>query len=198
VWSPGGERFAWAKLLPGLPPQVDLFVADVDGTHRIQLTDDAALDGMPAWSPDGAQVVYVSEAGGSANNTYVVTIADGTIRRLTDHEVRDYGPMWSMDGRQVLVMCALPGTMRDGVLVMYVMNADGSDFRPLGADEVFTGDLTYAPDGKTVAYVSNESGHGHIYLMDADGTHVRQITQGDSNNLYPVWRPVPAQRDTGE
>jgi Tol biopolymer transport system component len=34
--------------------------------------------------------------------------------------------------------------------------------------------------------------------MDADGSHVRQITEGDSNNLYPVWRPVPAQSQAEE
>lgn len=197
VWSPGGERFAWVKLLPGVPPYVDLFVADADGANRVPITNDAALDGMPTWSPDGTQVVYVSEAGGEVNNTYVVTIADGETTRLTDHATRDYAPVWSSDGRQILVVLA-QGKLKEGVLALHVMNADGSNLHPLGAGEVFTGGLTYAPDGKTAAYVSNESGRWHIYLMDADGSHVRQITEGDSNNLYPVWRPVPAQSQAEE
>jgi Tol biopolymer transport system component len=192
VWNPGGDRLAWARLLPGLPPQVDLFVANADGTNRLQLTHDAALDGMHAWSPDGARLVYVSNAGGSFNNTYAVNLADGAITRLTAHDAHDYAPFWSQDGSRILVIFSFEGALLEGVLDMRVMNADGSDLHPLGAGEVFTGDLTYAPDGQTVAYVSNESGHWHIYLMDADGSHVRQITQGDSNNLYPAWRPVPA------
>jgi Tol biopolymer transport system component len=75
-----------------------------------------------------------------------------------------------------------------------LMNADGSDLHPLGDDEVFTGDLTYSPYGGQVAYVSNESGYWHIYVMDTDGSNVRQLTEGASNNLYPAWRPVPAQQ----
>jgi TolB protein len=193
VWSPGGDRLAWARLLPGLPPQVDLFVADADGTNRMRLTDDAALDGMHAWSPDGTQLVYVSDAGGGFNNIYTVNLADGAITRLTAHDVHDYAPFWSLDGSQILLIFSFERAMLDGVLDMHVMNADGSDLHLLGADEVFTGGLTYAPDGGTVAYVSNVSGHWHIYLMEADGSHVRQITQSDSNNLYPTWRPVPAQ-----
>ncbi len=193
VWNPGGDRLAWARLLPGLPPQVDLFVADADGTNRVQLTHDAALDGMHAWSPDGAQLVYVSDAGGTFNNTYTVNLADGAITRLTAHDVHDYAPFWSLDGSRILVIFSFERALLEGVLDMHVMNADGSDLHPLGAHEVFTGDLTYAPDGKTVAYVSNESGYWQIYLMDADGSHVRQITQGDSNNLYPAWRPIPAR-----
>jgi len=193
VWSPGGDRVAWTKLVLGLPPQVDLFVADVNGDNRIQLTDDAALDGIHAWSPDGTQLIYESDADGGLNNTYVVTIADRQITRLTDHAIDDYAPFWSTDGSRILVIFSFAKQERDGVLEMHVMDADGGDLRPLDADEVFTGDLTTAPDGETVAYVSNESGYWHIYLMDADGSNVRQITDGDSNNLYPAWRPVPAE-----
>lgn len=193
AWSPGGDYIAWTKLSPGLPPQVDLFVASVDDPNRMQLTDDDGLDGMHAWSPDGAQLVFASDVGGRANNLYVVTVADGMIDRLTNHDVRDYGPVWSMDGSHMMVVFALPKTLRNGEPALHVMNADGSDMHLLGEDEIFTGDLTYAPDGETVAYVSNESGFWHIYLMNADGTNVRQITNGDSNNLYPAWRPVPAE-----
>jgi TolB protein len=194
VWNPGGDRIAWTKLLPGLPPQVDLFVADANGDHRLQLTDDTALDGMHSWSPDSSQLVYVSDAGGKFNNTYTVNVADGAVTRLTTHDVNDYAPFWSVDGRQVLVVFSFSKALRDGVLEMHVMNADGSNLHLLGTDEVFTGDLTYAPDGETVAYVSNVSGTWQIYLMNADGTNVRQITHGDSNNLYPAWRPVPANK----
>jgi Tol biopolymer transport system component len=41
--------------------------------------------------------------------------------------------------------------------------------------------------------MSNESGQWNIYLMDADGSNVRRLTDGDSNNLYPVWVPQPAE-----
>jgi len=93
---------------------------------------------MPAWSPDGTWVVYVSEAGGEVNNTYVVTIADGAQSRLTEHDVRDYGPVWSADGRQILVVWRAARTLREGTLALHLMNADGSALRQLGADDVFT------------------------------------------------------------
>jgi len=192
AWNPGGNRMAWNRVVPGMPPQVDLFVADSNGENRIQLTDDGAIEGMHAWSPDGSQLIYVSNTSGKSN-TYKVTVADGTVTRLTDHDTNDYQPFWSTDGSQILVIFSFHVAMLDGVTEMYVMNADGSNLHPLGEDEVFTGDLTYAPDGGQIAYVSNESGYWHIYMMDADGSNVRQITDGTSNNLYPVWRPVPAE-----
>jgi TolB protein len=192
AWSPGGNRMAWNRVLPGMPPQVDLFVADTNGENRIQLTNDGAIEGMHAWSPDGAQLIYVTNASGKSN-TYKVTVADGTNTRLTNHDTNDYQPFWSTDGSQILVIFSFHVAMLDGVTEMSVMNADGSDLHPLGDDEVFTGDLTYSPYGGQVAYVSNESGYWHIYVMDADGSNVKQLTDGASNNLYPAWRPVPAQ-----
>jgi TolB protein len=54
----------------------------------------------------------------------------------------------------------------------------------------FSGDPAYSADGSEVVYMSNEDGHWHIYLMNADGTNVRRLTEGDADYLFPVWRPV--------
>lgn len=197
AWNVGGTRMAWNRVLPGMPPQVDLFVADTNGANRIQLTDDSSIEGMHAWSPDGSQLIYVSNTSGKSN-VYKVTVADGTITRLTNHDTNDYQPFWSTDGSQILVVFSFHLALLDGVTEMYVMNADGSNLHPLGNDEVFTGDLTYSPYEGQVVYVSNESGYWHIYMMDADGSNVKQITDGTSNNLCPVWRPVSAQQQSAE
>jgi TolB protein len=194
AWDPGGDRIAWRKVLPGMPPKTDMFVSDADGENAIQITDDNALEGMHTWSPDGQDVVCVS-LGGTKYNTYKVNVTDGTVTRLTDHDTNDYQPAYSMDGRQLLVIFSFRASMIDGEIEMSVMNADGSDLHPLAEGEFFTGDLTPSPYGGPVAYMSNETGYWHIYLMDADGSNVRQITEGDSNNLFPAWRPVPAESE---
>jgi TolB protein len=192
AWNPGGTQMAWDHVSSAGLPQVDLFVADSSGENRVQLTNDSAIEGFQAWSPDGSQVVYVSNISGKSN-TYVVRPSDGTVTRLTDHETNDYQPIWSTDGSQILVIYSFDVAFLDGVTEMYVMNADGSDVHPLAEGEVFTGDLTYSPYDGRVAYVSNESGSWQIYTMDADGSDVRQITEGPSNHLFPAWRPVPAE-----
>jgi Tol biopolymer transport system component len=192
AWDPGGDRMAWNKVLPGLPPKVEMFVADSNGENAVQLTDNGELEGMHAWSPDGAQLVYVTTTGGKFN-TYKINVTDQTVTRLTEHDTNDYQPFWSLDGSKILVIYSFHVALVDGVTEMYVMNADGSDLHPLGEGEVFAGDLTYSPYGGQVAYVSNESGYWHIYTMNADGSNVKQLTEGNSNNLYPAWRPVPAQ-----
>jgi Tol biopolymer transport system component len=194
AWDPGGDRMAWNKVLPGIPPRVDLLVADSDGANAVQLTDSVASEGMHAWSPDGTRLVYTSDTNNHIYNTYVIDVATGESARLTEYDVSDYQPFWSLDGDQILVITTDDDAMIAGRLDIFVMNADGSDRRPLGDGEMFAGDLTYSPYGGRVAYVSNESGYWHIYVMDADGSHVQPLTSGESNNLYPAWRPVPAEK----
>ncbi len=178
-------------------PQVDLFVGAANGDNERAVTNNRANEGMHAWSPDGTELVYTSDEPGKYN-TYKLNVETGAVTRLTDHDVSDYQPFWSLDGAQILVIFSERDAQLDGELDMYVMNADGSDLHPLGADEIFAGDLTYAPNGGPVAYVSNESGYWHIYLMDADGSNVRQLTTGEHNNLYPAWRPIPAAQNAAE
>lgn len=195
VWAPGGERLAWTKVVAGLPPKLDLFVANSDSSDPVQLTDDGSTEYMYAWSPDGSKIVYTSDKS-SKQNTYVVDVANGEITRLTEHDINDYQPVYSKDGTKIMLIFSETASMKEGVIEFHIMNADGSDLHPLADGEVFTGDLAHSPYGGQVAYMSNESGSWHIYVMNADGSNVKQLTSGDSNNLYPAWRPVPAEEQT--
>ena len=191
VWAPGGERLAWDKVMAGFPPKMDLFVASADGSDRVQLTNDGATESMHSWSPDGTKIVYTSDKSGK-QNTFVVDVASGEITQLTDHDIIDNQPVYSLDGEQILLIFSESASLEQGELEFHIMNADGSDLRLFGENEVFKGDLAHSPYGGQVAYMSNESGFWHIYVMDADGSNVQPLTEGDSNNLFPSWRPVPA------
>ena len=188
AWNPGGEKIVWAKVA-GLPPSVDLYLSNSNGSDSKQLTDDSAYETAPSWSPDGIHIAYISDEGGS-QNVYVMNVESGEITQLTDTKFYDYQPVWSMAGDRILFISEQNESMSTGALEFFLINPDGSDLQKLG-DEVFKGDLTYAPYGGQVAFMSNETGNWHIYVMDSDGSNVERLTNGDSNNLFPAWRPVP-------
>jgi TolB protein len=191
TWSPDGESMVWLKM-GGLPPSVDLWWSNADGSDSRNLTDDGATEMMPAWSPDGKQIVYVSDKDGE-QNVYLMDVESGNITRLSDHEVGDINPVWSTDGSQILFVAEQDIPLVTGTVQFFLVNPDGSEMRPFTEDDTFAGGLRYSPEGGQVAYMSNEEGSWHIYVMDADGANVRQVTDGNSNNLYPIWRPVPAE-----
>src|SRR5688572_31179416 len=79
---------------------------------------DSAL--APKWSPDGSRVAFVA-----GYDILVVSLADGAITNLTNH-LRGSSPAWSPDGGKIAFI-----SNRDGLMELYVMNADGSGVRRL-------------------------------------------------------------------
>ncbi len=78
-------------------PNSEVFVADVNGANEVNLSNNAAFDGWPAWSPDGKRIVFSSNRAGPANVGHLYTIGvDGTdIRQITDGRWSYVQPAWS-------------------------------------------------------------------------------------------------------
>ncbi len=90
----------------------------------LQLTgsaQDIALD----FSPDGKELVYMSNVGRSWN-IYVITVPEGQVRQLTRNEAVDGLPVWSPDGKYIAFI-----SDRDGEWGIYLMNPDGSEQRKI-------------------------------------------------------------------
>lgn len=193
AWAPGGDQMVWSKM-KGL--SVDLYMANSDGSDEHSLVDKGPTDSAPAWSPDGSKLAFTADKS-DQQNIYVLDMESGEAAPLTEGSW-DFQPVWSEDGSTILFARDVDDSLPNGNLTLYVMNADGSDLHALAEDEEFKGDRTYSPYGGQVAFMSNEDGFWHIYVMDADGSNVRRVTEGDSNNLFPAWRPVPASQDEAE
>ncbi len=73
---------------------------------------------------------------------------------------------------------------------IYEANVDGSDLVPLTYGSSYHAECAYSPDGKEIVFASNESGTMNLYIMNADGTDIRKITDTDySYNGGPFLSP---------
>lgn len=96
VWSPDGARIAFRRMVGETNSEV--FVADSNGAHAQNLTNNAAFDGWPAWAPDGRRLAFASNRDGDYQ-IYVMQ-ADGSGVQLVAHTTgRATAPKWSPDGR---------------------------------------------------------------------------------------------------
>ncbi len=192
AWSPDGTQLAWVKTR-GFSN--DVCLAQIGDVNNFTcLTESSGSNNMMAWSPDGTQMVFASDRT-DKQSIFVAAVDGSSETQLTHDEGWDFQPVWSLDGKQILYMSNREDdSLVKGEFDFYTVNPDGSDLQPFDASTTtFKGDPVYSPDGKQIAYMSNEGGTWQIYLMDADGKNVRQLTKGDSNNLYPVWVPKPAE-----
>ncbi len=96
VWSPDGERIAFASDRKGDLENYEIYVIDADGGNQQQLTNHRGDDGSPSWSPDGEQIAFHSLRGEQFRNAeiYVMDADGGGLQNLTNHPVSDAGPAW--------------------------------------------------------------------------------------------------------
>lgn len=161
----------------------EIYVANPDGSGQVALTDNAASDTVPAWSPDGTRIAFTSNRDG--NNEIYVMNADGSGQtRLTDNSASDSIPAWSPDGSHLAF-----NTNRDGYLQIYVMGADGSG--PTNRSSSLVADMqpAWSPDGTRIAFARDAPGQLDVFVMDADGTGQSRLTFGTAHDALPAWSP---------
>jgi len=171
----------------------DVYVRNCDGSGVLRLTDRPAGDWLPAWSPDGTQIVFCSDhhAIGEGRNQLYMMDADGSnLTRLTNTESNDEHPSWSPDGSRIAFHsgCALA-----------VINADGANRTTLveARDDLCVGFPTWSPDSRRIAFrslvSSGDTGfYQHdIYVVDDGGSGILKLASftSEERGQYVVWSP---------
>ncbi|MEP3210032.1 MAG: DUF5050 domain-containing protein [Maribacter sp.] len=104
----------------------EICIANIDGSNKIELTHNTAQDWHPEISPDGKQIVFMSDRDGN-HEIYVMHIDGSNQKRLTSNNVRDSTPSWSPDGSQILFTSQDTEEERH----IYRMQNDGSSVEKL-------------------------------------------------------------------
>ena len=157
---------------------------NADGTNQVRITNNAATDANPTWSPDGSKIAFYTNRDAGNYEIYSMN-ADGTNpTRLTNNVAFDYQPAWSPDGRKIAFV-----STRDGNYEIYTMNSDGSNQQNITKDPGFDGTPAWSPDGTKIAFSSFRTGNYEIFTMNADGTNQTQITNNAATDTDPTWSP---------
>lgn len=204
-WSPDGTKIALDAMVDiGMP---DLFVINQDGTGLRQLTNTPdEQEFTPQWLPDGRHIgfwrngdVYIIDTDG-ANLVNVTSSAD----------VSEITPVWSPDGQKIAFSAEywpVPSSLRSpiegsrAVVVdprdgIYVMNADGTGRVQLTSMADATVHYpAWSPDGEKIAFgvslIDDPSYSRHLYVMEADGSNIRPLTNVDEpgDHYTATWSP---------
>jgi len=159
-----------------------LVTVDVDGKNPEVLLSEKDILLLPAWKPDGSELLVTSYRTGRPE-LWAFRLADRTFRSL-GHKGNSMGGVYSPDGRRV-AYCLTEGGNTD----VWVMNADGSGARRLTRDPSIDVSPTWSPDGTKLAFTSDRAGTPQLYIMNADGSGVRRLTFQGNYNQTPQWSP---------
>jgi Tol biopolymer transport system component len=196
AWSPDGRSIAFGAG-PGAAATdarstLDVVAAAGGPVRRVA----TAADGWgvtqwssPAWSPDGASILYDVSAGTPLDiRLEIVSTLEGGASPVELSPVGQdaYAPVWSPDGRRIAFTVWRGGT---GPADLYVMNADGTGVRML-ADDVSPNDHPWSPDGASIVFGRGMKGSGRdgLWLVNvATGAAGRLSDQSVTGGI--AWRP---------
>ncbi len=194
VCVPAASLIAFSECVDGFS---QIFVAQGNGSGRMQLTDQAGHSWFPAWSSRGDRLAYSFESGG--NMQVRVMGADGSDRRQLTHDGFNMAASWSPNGRQIAVARSPAPGQR---LKIWIMNADGSSPYPLTGEtdpRIDENVPRWSPDGQRIVFTSNRTeGRYEIWVADAaDGGNLRALTTAyfdpdlgaNIEQKVPAWSP---------
>lgn len=199
--TPGG-KYLWP-----IYDSYDIFVSDLNGKIRKQLTSSAGYDAEATVSPKGDKIVFTSTRNGDLD-LYVMNI-DGTgVKQITYDIGYDGGAFFSPDGTKIVFRASRPkseeekqeyleylkkGLVAPTAMEIFVCNADGSGLRQVTRLGKANWAPFYHPSGKKIIFSSNHhSQRGfqfNLFMINEDGTGLEQITYDNVFDSFPMFSP---------
>ena len=192
AWSPGGHRVAFWTAIRG---QRDIYTVAASGDPKsvVPVTADAPTDWNPVWSPDGRHLYFCSDRSGTMN-LWRVPIDEETGRRR--------GPVEPI--RTPSTDAGLLSITRDGAFLVFASKQRYGEVRrisfdpaterltaeavPLLSGSMFVRHIAPSPDGRLIAFTATAQNED-VYVMSADGTGIRQLTNDAARDRGVTWWP---------
>lgn len=181
AWSQDGRKFAFIVFSGGNDRIAILDVASRDVEREIDIPSVGQVSSM-SWAPDGKTIVF-SGARGGISDLFLLDVASERVTPLTDDRYADMQPSFSPDGRTVAFATDRgQGTNFDrltyGNLRIALMDVATRDIRLLDLfEDAKNINPDYAPDGKTLYFISDREGFSDIYRVDLASGQIGRVTR---------------------
>ncbi len=183
VWSPDGKTILFISTRSG---EAEIFRMNADGSNPDVLLPVRGLNATMSWLPDSKSFVFASESKGFS--LLFIANSDGNaLRQLLTGSVADLYPEVSPDGKTVIFLSdrsSPRGTSSNRQF--YLVAVTGGGTRRQNSTGIKNPDpqmrARWSPDGRQLVFSNVVNGNWTLFAMNADGTNIRQITDGGAND----------------
>lgn len=193
-WSPDDSQLVFQSNRSG---HWVLYTMNVDGSDVRALTLDQYSSVCPVWSPDGNWIVYVSNGEDEWEDVWVIRPDGSGARNVTNTPaVNESHPHWSPDSRSI-IFNATSDVTTEGNEEVYEVNLDGSGLTRKTDYEGWDTFASISPGDSLILWRRvlttgeswREGWNSEIFVMERDGSGVRNLTLHPSFDGYPAWSP---------
>jgi TolB protein len=185
VWSPDGQEIAFWSTRDGF---WRFYRMGWDGSRQRQISTRVGLMPYtyPMWSPDGQRILFRLWAARFGATIFLLDLRDGSTDDLTERLSAAGDLAWSPDGTRLIFRSEKE---RNGEV--YLLDVVSGALTNLTRDSAIDFQPSWSPDGQEIVFVSTRNGRGELFVMRADGSEVRQVTEG--GGWQPAWSPAGDQ-----
>ncbi len=180
--SPDGTTIAFQSRR-GLDRAPQIYMMRCDGTSVIRVTNGPEAAAAPAWSPDGTIIAFVQGTSPTAA-IYLVSSDGSNLRRAPAVPPNAFYPAWSPDGRQLAFVAQVNESWE-----VHVADLETGDVRQLTHSPAGTagcGGPAWSANG-LIAFDAIWTGNFAVYVMRADGSNIRRLTETAAVDARPAW-----------
>lgn len=196
-----GNRYIWPVYA-----SYDIFMSDLNGKIKKQLTNTPGYDAEAVISPDGRQMLFTSTRNGDLD-LFIMDLKSGKTKQVTTELGYDGGAWFSPDGKQIIWRASRPKTdeevkeykelLKEGLVAptrmeVFIANADGSNARQVTSLGQANWAPNFMPDGRVIFCSNHEYKRGfpfNMYTMNADGSNIEKISRDKGFDAFPMFSP---------
>lgn len=176
-----GGNYSWT-----FTPYMNIYEANLDGTHLRQLTDNPFYNAECSYSPCGEFILYASNSDGYMN-LYTLSFKNKELKQIT-FSVKGYtgGCFFSPNGKHIIFRADYE---KKDYLQIYKIDSDGSNLQQLTMNGAVNWAPFWHPNGKVIAFTTSLHGHAHyeIYLLNIETGLTHRLTHNAFFDGLPVF-----------
>jgi Tol biopolymer transport system component/predicted Ser/Thr protein kinase len=185
--SPDGQRIA-ADVYDPVHDTTDIWIYNAAAGTGAKFVFGQAHETNPVWSPDGSRIVFTSDrkAKSGRGDLWMKPLDGGKEEILGESEDARTPEDWSRDGR--FISCnVIPARGKRDYEIWVLDTAEHNRVAPFATDALAVVGSRFSPDGRWIAYASNESGRVDVYVRPfPSGAGTWQVSSAGGG--FPVWR----------
>jgi Tol biopolymer transport system component len=164
----------------------DIWLLDIARNLPTRLTFETESERVPIWSPDGQWVVYLGDQDGVSELYRKRINGTGGVEKLFESDIDCMPSDWSSDGNLIAFTTADSA----GQLRINLFDLEAGEPRPLHPGVTYSeGSARFSPDGRWLAYVSEETGQTEVFVESTSRPGDRYRVSGNSGYV-PHWSPA--------
>ena len=175
--SPDGRKIAYGTN----GSEWQIWVYDLSTGTNSRLTDEGFAE-YPIWTPDGKRLVFGLSKSGPANLYWQSSDGSSAMERLTTSESMQWAGPWSPDGKTA----ALVEVHRDGGRDIALLDVGSGRVTPFLNSPFIEEFPEFSPDGRWIAYTSNESKRSEVYVQPFPGLGTKYPVSAEGGE-QPLW-----------